>query len=407
MRVVWAHDHVFSTDPAGDVVYSSGGKLPYRVWRRYLKFFDDVLVIGRHGLSEPSRGGETASSGEGVSFRFVPSLGSLSRASVRQAEKEIDQALQTASALIARLPSHVGALAVARAERLGVPYLVELAGCPWDAFRTHGSTRALLYAPFARLKTASIVRRAPIVTYVTTHFLQRRYPTRGFAVACSNVDLGRIDADVLEQRLRRLDTARDVLTLGTIGSPRLRYKGVPTALQAISLLRREYPFLRYQVVGEHDSEEWSRLVQRYDMQGSADAVQWLPSGDGIYSWLDSIDIYVQPSLTEGLPRSLIEAMSRACPAVGSAVGGIPELLSSEYLHSPGNARSLAAALRPLIAHKDSARSAARRNFEVAAQFDGGRLELARDKALSRLVEACRRKQVGRGMLARESQSVVG
>lgn len=407
MRVVWAHDHTFMVDGATGSIYSTSGKLPYQVWRRYLKHFDEVVAVARCRPVDPDGPRGTLSSGERVAFRFVPSLGRLSRAAVRQAQEVIDDSLRTASALIARLPSQVGALAIARAEQLGVPYLVELAGCPWDAFRSHGSIRALLYAPVARLRTASIVRRAPIVLYVTTQFLQHRYPTRGFPVACSNVDIGKIDTDALEQRLRRIDTTPHVLTVGTIGSPKLRYKGIPTALRAMSLLRREFPFLRYQVVGEHDVEEWNRLARRYDMRGYADAVQWLPSGDGVYSWLDSIDIYVQPSLTEGLPRSLIEAMSRACPAVGSAVGGIPELLGSEHLHSPGDARSLAAALRPLIADKDSARSAARRNFEVAAQFDGGRLELARDKALSRLVEACRRNQVGRGMLARESQSVVG
>ena len=46
---------------------------------------------------------------------------------------------------------------------------------------------------------------------------------------------------------------------------------------------------------------------------------------------DKIDIYIQPSDQEGLPRSLIEAMSRACPAVGSTTAGIPELLDSEFV----------------------------------------------------------------------------
>ena len=47
--------------------------------------------------------------------------------------------------------------------------------------------------------------------------------------------------------------------------------------------------------------------------------------------MDNIDIYLQPSYTEGLPRALVEAMSRALPCIGSNVGGIPELLRESEL----------------------------------------------------------------------------
>lgn len=51
----------------------------------------------------------------------------------------------------------------------------------------------------------------------------------------------------------------------------------------------------------------------------------------VFSWLDGLDIYIQPSRLEGLPRALIEAMSRGCPAIGSAAGGIPELLDRDCI----------------------------------------------------------------------------
>ena len=58
-----------------------------------------------------------------------------------------------------------------------------------------------------------------------------------------------------------------------------------------------------------------------------------------YKKLDEIDIYIQPSLQEGLPRSVIEAMSRGCPAIGAKTAGIPELVSAECVvrrKSPGD-----------------------------------------------------------------------
>ena len=53
----------------------------------------------------------------------------------------------------------------------------------------------------------------------------------------------------------------------------------------------------------------------------------------VFEWLDTIDIYAQPSRQEGLPRALIEAMSRGLPAFGARTGGIPELLEPDYIIS--------------------------------------------------------------------------
>lgn len=51
-----------------------------------------------------------------------------------------------------------------------------------------------------------------------------------------------------------------------------------------------------------------------------------------------MDIYIQPSDTEGLPRALLEAMSRGLPCLGTDVGGIPELLDKEFLFSKRRSR---------------------------------------------------------------------
>ena len=54
----------------------------------------------------------------------------------------------------------------------------------------------------------------------------------------------------------------------------------------------------------------------------------IPTGAPIFEFLDSLDLYLQFSRGgEGLPRALVEGMSRGCPAIGSTVGGIPELLT--------------------------------------------------------------------------------
>ena len=46
--------------------------------------------------------------------------------------------------------------------------------------------------------------------------------------------------------------------------------------------------------------------------------------DDVQKWFETIDIYVHPSRSEGLPRTILEAMTKAVPCICSSVGGIPD-----------------------------------------------------------------------------------
>ena len=112
----------------------------------------------------------------------------------------------------------------------------------------------------------------------------------------------------------------------------------------------------------------------------------LPAGDAVAAWMDSLDVFLLPSDQEALPRALIEAMSRGCPAVASAVGGVPELLEERYLHRRRDAKGLARCLERLLLDETHMRRAAEQNFQKARSFsretlDGARLEF--DQAFAR------------------------
>lgn len=55
--------------------------------------------------------------------------------------------------------------------------------------------------------------------------------------------------------------------------------------------------------------------------------------EDVNKYLEKIDIYIQPSRTEGLSRALVEAMSRGCFCIASKVGGNPELIEEKYLYN--------------------------------------------------------------------------
>jgi len=117
----------------------------------------------------------------------------------------------------------------------------------------------------------------------------------------------------------------------------------------------------------------------------------LPAGEAVYQWLDQIDLYIQPSLTEGLPRALIEAMSRGCPAIGSRVGGIPELLQEDCMHNPKNYKELGKLILNSL-NQDWMKEQAQRNFHVAKNYYKDVLGRKRTMFWEKFREFCENKQ---------------
>lgn len=60
----------------------------------------------------------------------------------------------------------------------------------------------------------------------------------------------------------------------------------------------------------------------------------------IFDIIANADIFIIPSLTEGMPRALLESMAIGLPCIGSNVGGIPEVLEEAYLYNPNDLDTL-------------------------------------------------------------------
>ncbi|HEX6740176.1 MAG TPA: glycosyltransferase family 4 protein [Sphingomicrobium sp.] len=391
MRLLFVHDHRFYRDESGAILTS--GSLPAAVWDRYLDQFETVHVVGRDGGLAPAGSNYTRSSHAGVTFDLIPgaTYGQLILGS-GGVRGRISDAVAQCDAAVVRLPSELGFLAAAECRRSGKPYAVEMVGCAWDAMRNHGSRLARLYAPLFFSRTRRALRRAPLTLYVTTRWLQQRYPTDGKAYAASDVEIAPMDAEAQHAREARLAhiAAGEPPVLGTVASLRIRSKGVQTALAALGELRRDGLELRYRVLGGGDAAPWAALAKRH---GVADLVSFdgvRPAGHGVAGWLDSIDIHLQPSFQEGLPRATVEAMSRGCACIGSTCGGIPELIPPDRLHRPGDVAGLAERIRSLATDAAALAAASRRDGELSREFRPEPLAAIRSRFLSDLRDAAER-----------------
>lgn len=321
---------------------------------------------------------------EMISLHKISSAGDLIKYR-RENSRILEQAIQNSERVIIRLPSLIGGEAAALAEKYGKPYMVELVSCTWDALWNH-SLRGKLLAPWSWVRTRQEVKRAPMVLYVTNQFLQRRYPTAGLSVGCSDVSLPGVDEAVLRRRLERIGGRAPggaPLRLGTIAAVNVRYKGQADVIKALAALKKQGIRMEYELAGSGDPSRLRTLAQRLGVEDQVHLLGSVPH-DKIFAWLETIDLYLQPSKQEGLPRAVVEAMSCACPVAGARTGGIPELVDEEWIFRPGDVKDICRILQKAAA-EDLSRQA-QRSFQVATRYEKDRLEQLRGEFFQKFVQ---------------------
>jgi glycosyltransferase involved in cell wall biosynthesis len=126
-------------------------------------------------------------------------------------------------------------------------------------------------------------------------------------------------------------------------------KGLLYLMEALSLLKKDYKNLRLMIIGEGSLR--GELEDRAKELQLEDRISFLGERRDIPEALYSIDIFAIPSIAEGLPNALLEAMSMARPIVATEVGGIPEVIKnreSGLLVKPKDPGGLAEAIKTLI-----------------------------------------------------------
>lgn len=282
--------------------------------------------------------------------------------------KILDEAIKKNDLIIIRLPSFIGNMAVDIAKKNNKPYLIELVGCPWDALWNR-SLLGKIVAPILYFKTKRRVKKAPYVIYVTNNFLQKRYPTNGKSIGCSDVFLTSLKST------HKSFTKEKKIILGTLGSIDVKYKGQEYVIKAIPLLKNEGYNIEYQIAGSGNKKRLGKIAKYKGVDNNVKFIGTIKHDD-VFKWLDDIDIYIQPSTTEGMPRALIEAMSRGCFCMGSNVGGIPELLNNNVCFKKRNSKEIANIIRNITIKNFINES--KKNIKNASKFKLENLNKIRD-----------------------------
>jgi glycosyltransferase involved in cell wall biosynthesis len=134
-----------------------------------------------------------------------------------------------------------------------------------------------------------------------------------------------------------------------------REKGFYFLVEAAALIPEVERRIRFVIVG--DGECRGELEAQVRKRGLEDCFEFAGFQHAPAKYLDRFDIFVLPSLSEGLSSSILSAMASSLPVVATEVGGIPELIrhgQNGLLVAPGNAAALAAAIQDLVEHPEKA-----------------------------------------------------
>lgn len=376
MNVLFAHDHKFSVDE-NEKVYSY--LMDQNMWNRYLPFFDNITIVARRiniSSKNPTQmKGMKSAEADRVSFSLLGETinpdGSINKKPDQfQKYKAIKSLVSKTDCVIARLPSIIGYMACREAIKQHKKYAVEVVACAWDSNWYHGRkiNKVMALPSFFAMK--HYVKHADYAIYVTDNFLQHRYPCNGKTGIASNVSIDAVPTVVLKRRIDHINSLKhnDKIIFGIVGPLHVNFKGHKTAILALSKAKNDIPPFELRCIGAGDPTRWQQLADKMGVGENIYFDGLLKSGKPVADWMDKIDILLIPSLQEGLPRALIEAMSRGIPCLGAITGGIPQLLNDKYLHKKNDYNKLCRDIINLVNNKNQMIKCANENYNNAQRY---------------------------------------
>ncbi len=366
----------------GHFYNGSDAIIDYAYLTRYLAYYDDIQVLVRtrcvaHVVeSLPQIDGDRVSvvplPDPQSPWHAVMSLPTLIRGIVR--------AVRRSQACYLKMPDVLGTVVGLVLWCMRRPYAVEVVADAYEGIR-HAKKRMFgcdLYARVFDSLTRCIVSRAATVTYIS-QYLQSRYPhpkpDRQF-VFCS-VDISETDRG---QPRGRDDF--DVTPFRLVAAGRLSAeKGHVYLIRAMkAVIETSEGRVLLEVLG--DGPERPALESEVKALGLEKHVRFIgivKRGASLHQYLDRAQLYVLPSLTEGMGRGLIEAMARGVPCVATAVGGVPEYLETDCLVPAADPTALANRILTVMHEPDTLARWSTANIEATLAFSPAQLQVIKTR----------------------------
>ena len=369
--------------------YYVDGNFNNVIWKRYKSYSSDFTAILRRCADEYEedkiRNKYNAINTNIVNLKLVddiysPKINFFKLNKKLKIKKIIKQEVLKADKVIIRsIGNFYTNTALKYCKKFKKDYLIEVTGFAFEGLWYHSSIGKILAIP-RELKLKFSLKKAPYAVYVTKEALQKRYPCKGYTLGCSDVVIDNMDENILKKKNNFYENLNETykFKLGTAAFLDVNWKGQIYVVKALAKLKQKgITNLEYQMIGSGTGNKIKNIAKKFGVNDQIKILGTLPH-EQVFNWLDTIDIYIQPSFQEGLCRAIVEAMSRACPIICSNTGGNYELANKEFLFKKGNTREIVSKVLKMQS-KSIIMNESKRSFEEAKKFKKEDLDKKRDE----------------------------
>ena len=193
---------------------------------------------------------------------------------------------------------------------------------------------------------------------------------REVLVIPNGIDLGQFKNVLREDARRQLkitDEQKIIMFIGRLHP----VKGLEYLIKAMELLKDKNKNAGLVLVGSGEEKEYLEILSReLDLEKD---IRFLGSvtSEEIPHFMMASDVFVLPSLSEGFPNVILEAMACGLPIVATKVGGLPEIIEDSengFLIAPKNPRQIAEKILLLLENDPLREKMAKNNQEKVKKY---------------------------------------
>ncbi|MBQ6908457.1 MAG: glycosyltransferase family 4 protein [Clostridia bacterium] len=370
----------------------------YDFFKRYLNVFEEVIIAGFcDKISYEQAKSMLKISGERVSFYEFPYPHGeweyvRKKLKIIRSLKNISK---NCDAILLRVPETLSFLVMNRAIKEKIPFAIEVVSDPVNLYNRKfcASKYWFVYKIWYYIQLRRAAYYANGTSYVTEHELQKRYPpnlknNENFTTFYTDTNI--IIDDTIKQR--KFPENKKIVFIHISTSIRVNAKGHKEALEAFARLvsdgvDSELVFvgadklnqINENIIKENNLEKYVRFTGKLTPKQ-------------VFDELDKADVFLFPSYNEGLPRVVIEAMSRGLPVIATDIPAHRELLPAKYLSPVMESQKLYENIKKIAADSSFYESASKYCIEKAKEYDVKKIEKKRTEYYKKLYDLSLKKK---------------
>jgi glycosyltransferase involved in cell wall biosynthesis len=391
MKLLVVLEHRFFALPNDELVYCERN-VDYSFFKRYLNVFEEVTVCARTVDVGSDFEGKLIASGERVSFLKLPNSRGAKEIMKKAPSyrKILKENLDKCDAVLLRAPSAMSLLTLDVVKKSGKPFAAEFVVDPQIQDSEDKSFASEIIKKVMVRHAKKLCMEANGVSYVTDYVLQKDYPCRAITDGESKkyFTAGYSTIDIRAEQysgLHPFHTGEEPVVVVLTGYMDGNRKGHTIAIDVVKRCVDQGLNLVLKFIGTGPLEQTFReYAKKCGMEDRVLFMGQIYGYENLQKELINSDIFIFPTSSEGLPRSLIEAMANGLACISSPVAGIKEMLPEQYLVEREDVERMAEILKRLVCDVEERESAAKANYQTSLKYEYHNLEKIRTEYYTKL-----------------------